>query len=310
MKLTYGCDPELFLVNKRGSYKSAYGVIEGTKKNPFKVERGAYQVDGMAAEFNIDPAETEDEFVKNIQTVMSQLESAVGDLKFKIVDNCIFRDTVLETQPKEALELGCDPDFSAYTMAHNPMPIPPKPGFRTAAGHIHVGFVDNEEDVLGVNHMTRCQTLIKQMDRFVGLPLRLLEGPKAVRRQLYGRAGAFRPKPYGVEYRTPSNVWIKSEKLMRFAYKCTQSAVEELLDGYRAENDIKDYTIIDRDLAQDRYYANKMARLSSNTRLKSLFEEAGVLAEEAYPEAKTGYDAKAQNLAYQYGMAANKIGRL
>lgn len=310
MQLKIGADPELFLVNKQGSYRSAFGVIQGTKKEPFKVDKGAYQVDGMAAEFNIDPASTEDEFVENIKAVMARLKTDVGpDYKFKIVDTCTFKDEVLQTQPKEALELGCDPDWDAYTMATNRMPVPRVPGFRTAAGHIHVGFIENEPDPTGVNHMTRCQTLIKQMDRFVGVPLRLLEKDSS-RRNLYGASGAFRPKSYGVEYRTPSNVWIQSEEYTRFAYRCAVAAVEELLDGYRAEEEMNQsavHGIIDCGIggtAMKRQYMGHYARNVTNTRLSGLIEEALTMAARGDVSLKpAGFDHKAENIMHGIKMA-------
>ncbi len=52
---TFGCDPELFVINDEGVFVSAEGLIPGDKQNPYKVPGGAIQVDGMAAEFNIDP---------------------------------------------------------------------------------------------------------------------------------------------------------------------------------------------------------------------------------------------------------------
>jgi hypothetical protein len=44
----------------------------------------------------------------------------------------------------------------------------------------------------------------------------------ALRRELYGKAGAFRPKPYGVEYRVLSNRWLNSEALIRWVYNQSQ----------------------------------------------------------------------------------------
>jgi len=54
-QILVGCDPEYF-VKKNGIFQSAHGLIMGDKKNPQKVRNGAVQVDGMAVEFNIDPA--------------------------------------------------------------------------------------------------------------------------------------------------------------------------------------------------------------------------------------------------------------
>ena len=59
-KILVGCDPEVF-VAQGGVFKSAYNLIKGDKKNPQKIRSGAVQVDGMALEFNIDPAATENE---------------------------------------------------------------------------------------------------------------------------------------------------------------------------------------------------------------------------------------------------------
>jgi hypothetical protein len=51
------------------------------------------------------------------------------------------------------------------------------------------------------------------------------------RRQLYGKAGAYRPKPYGMEYRVLSNVWLKNKSLQRWVYRNTMRAIKELQYG-------------------------------------------------------------------------------
>ena len=71
-EILIGCDPEVF-VKKDGLFKSAHGLIKGDKKNPFKIRSGAVQVDGMALEFNIDPAHNEDEFVFLVNDVFDQM---------------------------------------------------------------------------------------------------------------------------------------------------------------------------------------------------------------------------------------------
>ena len=50
------------------------------------------------------------------------------------------------------------------------------------------------------------------------------------RRSMYGKAGSFRPKPYGMEYRTLSNRWIFNTDLIRFVYNATQEALEKMFD--------------------------------------------------------------------------------
>ncbi len=44
------------------------------------------------------------------------------------------------------------------------------------------------------------------------------------RRGMYGKAGAFRPKPYGVEYRTLSNAWLSNDERISI-----QSEIDMLL---------------------------------------------------------------------------------
>jgi len=76
--LTVGADPEVF-VKQGGKFVSAHGLVQGTKEEPFVVDKGAVQVDGMALEFNIDPAKNAKEFSDNIRVVMDILDGMVPD---------------------------------------------------------------------------------------------------------------------------------------------------------------------------------------------------------------------------------------
>src|SRR6187402_1390312 len=120
-KILVGCDPEFF-VKKAGVFESAHGLIKGDKKNPQRVNRGAVQVDGMAFEFNIDPAASEDEFCININTVLAEMRLLVPTHEFAMVPVATFTPEYMKTQPKEALELGCDPDYNAWSGDPNPRP--------------------------------------------------------------------------------------------------------------------------------------------------------------------------------------------
>jgi Phage phiEco32-like COOH.NH2 ligase-type 2 len=242
MKITIGCDPELF-VTKDGKYRSAHGLIPGTKEKPHKVQDGAIQVDGCALEFNTDPVDNADDFVQKITSVMAQMKEFVPDYDFAIVPSCRFNGNHFRALPDEAKELGCTPDFSAYTLRANPTPDN-KTTMRTASGHIHIGFIEsNDADVQSEEHMIRCATLVKQLDAYLGLPSVLYDLDKT-RRQMYGRAGAFRPKTYGVEYRVLSNAWLLSEDRIRFVFKQTMNAVTDLVAGKRASVKIRDDTLI------------------------------------------------------------------
>lgn len=249
MEILIGCDPELF-VTKDGKPKSAYGLIKGTKESPFKVDKGAYQIDGMALEFNIDPATSEDEFVENIKTVMRRLrEDVPTEYKFHIKPSVTFHAAHIKAQPEEARELGCMPDIDAYTLKENPKPNAAT-YMRTASGHIHIG-LEKDADITEEAHLIKYATLVKHLDLFLGL--RSLEWDKdQKRRKLYGAPGAMRLKPYGVEYRVLSNMWLTKEELVRFVYRQTLRCIDDLkTNGSLTE---KDYKNIAYDVSHGKYY--------------------------------------------------------
>lgn len=246
MDYQIGCDPELFFKDKSsGVAVSAYDLLPGTKKNPFVVDNGALQVDGMAGEFNINPAKTFNEFNHNIVSVMGVMRQIVPvNLEFNIVGSVVFTDEVMEAQPDIAKELGCDPDFNAYTLDANPRPVPLVPGLRTASGHIHLGVpVMATDDPRSAQHMELCSQLMKAMDRFCGTTSVIMD-PDPTRRQLYGCAGAFRPKPYGGEYRVPSNAWIATEETRREMYDMVAATMNWLMADDITRN-VPDADVID-----------------------------------------------------------------
>lgn len=242
MDITVGCDPELF-VTKDGKFRSAHGLVPGTKKEPFKVINGAVQVDGMALEYNIDPVDNADDFVGFNQSVLKQLKDMIPvGYEFAVVPSCKFNGNHFRAQPDEAKELGCEPDYNAYTGETNPRPDNTTT-MRTASGHIHIGFCE-ESDPYGDAHMTRCATLVKQLDCYLGLPSLLFDGD-VKRRKMYGAAGAFRPKPYGVEYRVLSNAWLLNEDRMRFVFSQTVNAVNDLVKGVRVYDSVGEWNLQD-----------------------------------------------------------------
>jgi hypothetical protein len=228
MEIKIGCDPEVF-VRQQGTFKSAYGLIQGDKANPQPVRNGAVQVDGMALEFNIVPALTEDQFAYNVQDVFNQLKLMVPDYEIVTVPVAQFDPAYMAAQPMEALELGCDPDFNAWHQgAVNQKPNGDRP-MRTASGHIHIGWTDGQ-NINDGEHQANCNEVAKQMDFFLGLPSLAYDDDK-LRRSMYGKAGCVRYKAYGVEYRTLSNAWLRSESLMRWVYRNAQKGMEALING-------------------------------------------------------------------------------
>lgn len=265
MDITIGCDPELF-VSEDGSPRSAWGLIPGTKDKPFEVEDGAVQVDGMALEFNTRPVKTADDFVAVTNNVLRQMREMVPDkYQFEIVPSVKFNGNHYRAQPEEAKELGCTPDYNAYTLKENEKPDN-KTSMRTASGHIHIGFCEGA-DPMSDEHMLRCSTLVKQLDCYLGLPSLLFDGDKK-RRAMYGAAGCFRPKSYGVEYRVLSNAWLLSDERKRFVFNQTVQAVNDLIAGKRPFLDIGDDVL--QDTINKSHIGNVQYYLARNLILNNL----------------------------------------
>jgi hypothetical protein len=244
----FGADPELFVVDTEGNYVSAHGLIEGTKQEPFKVDKGAYQVDGMAAEFNIEPVDNFEAFNTNIITVLRQLKAALPKgFGLKIEPAVRFSQPVMDAQPAVAKEMGCDPDFNAWTGDVNPTPdTTEEPLLRTASGHLHIGWTE-DMPVTDEIHNLHCRDLIKQLDWFLGA-WSVRKDPDVTRRKLYGKAGAYRPKPYGAEYRVLSNFWLKDKATRLIVWNRMQEAiaqmrVREYAKQYDKHNDLIVHTI-------------------------------------------------------------------
>lgn len=229
---TFGCDPELFVLDPTGKAVSAEGLLPGTKEKPHPVPGGAIQVDGMAAEFNIEPAATFYEFDSNIKLVMKGLKSHLPkDYTLSAVPSMVFDEDVWDKAPEKAKELGCTPDFNAWTGNVNPPPNDPEnPRLRTASGHLHVGWTEDAE-LSDLQHILNCRDLVKQFDWFLG-GWSLKTDPDPIRRRLYGKAGACRFKPYGVEYRVLSNFWLTTPGRRLHVWNRMQTAIHRMRYGF------------------------------------------------------------------------------
>jgi hypothetical protein len=237
MDIIIGCDPEVFVRNNRG-YIPARVVAPnlGDKDNPtdFGDDTNG-QIDGMALEFGITPTADPNVFVRRVQKALQHFDALATnmDASLAIVPVATFDFTQTWQVKPEDLELGCSPDFNAYSGRRNVIPKDVPTGFRTAAGHIHIGWTSNQ-DPFSPGHLADCRDVIKQLDAmFMGTYLHphVIMELEIQRRRLYGKAGAFRPKSYGVEYRVPSNNWLKSAEAVYRAHQLTMLAVQDLAAG-------------------------------------------------------------------------------
>lgn len=221
-----GADPELFVGNG-GQILTAIGKVGGTKEAPRLVPMGALQEDNVLLEFNIDPAESLEVFIRNIKGVLAKGREDLAQHGLDViagVSSHIFEADILDAAGEQAWVFGCEPDYNAWTRDVNYMPRDVHPCLRTAGGHVHIGF--NHIDTVTKR---KSADVIKMCDYILGLSS-VIRDTDERRKQLYGKAGACRFKKYGVEYRTLSNFWLFSDELLAWAYQGGRAAYERLED--------------------------------------------------------------------------------
>lgn len=235
-----GADPELFAVDTVGDFQSVHDILPGTKAFPLVVPRGAIQVDGVAAEFNINPARSRSEFMKNLKNVESLLlrllQNQRPQWRLEARPTAHFRPSYFASLPEHALALGCDPDYNAYTGE-----VQEKPDgsvfYRTGSGHIHIGWTKDQKP-LDPDHFKTCCDLVKELD-FVLYSQSSRWDKDKTRASLYGKPGSFRPKPYGVEYRVLSNAWLNLTNTRMFVYDAAKATAEQFFKGFRRSTEWK-----------------------------------------------------------------------
>lgn len=227
-RVRLGCDPELFLLDAKGNFFPGCGLTGGTKDKPvdlaplLKAAQGVnfdkYSVkqlqgvglleDGVAVELNTPSSADSESFQNIIYGAYSGLRSWAGakGLSLSPANTMDVPDAVWSQHPT-ARELGCMPDYSAYK---GDLLSPPRErevpsdvvnsSRRYSGGHIHLGYEAS---------LTPAPIMARFMDLVVGLPLLVWGGKQGERGLFYGQAGIFRTKKYGVEYRTPTNFWVR-----------------------------------------------------------------------------------------------------
>jgi hypothetical protein len=289
--LKIGSDAEFFLTNPSGQAVAVCGLLGGTKEEPRPVLGGngyAVQEDNVTAEFNIPPASTSEEFALSITKMLEYLREEFNQKQL----TCVYRSELPflteNLSHEKAHQFGCEPDFCVWTRSVN---SPPRfdtllferkarerqlTGELRAAGfHIHTSYlVDGEPPQL--EHQ---EFYVKMQDVYLAVPLLAREiyvigqagALPQFRRAYYGRAGAFRPKEYGHEYRVLGssslsmnvelNKWIFETNARIIDMMNTRnSAFEEKLD--------ENAGIIDR--AINRYHTDYIQHIMSNFQVAPL----------------------------------------
>lgn len=228
IKFFAGADPEVF-VGDQTSVRSIIGKIGGTKQNPIPLEvlgdGFAVQEDNVALEFNIPACGSKADFINNLNKATSFLENII-----KTNHGLHFIKESAISFPKEemydpaAFVFGCEPDYNAWTRKRNPRPKATDPLLRSCGGHVHIGVDGLDPHEIG-----------KGCDLILGVPSVMMDKGD-LRKQLYGKHGAIRIKPYGVEYRVLSNFWIFEDKYKSWVWDGVERVLGMVSEGYKFDD--------------------------------------------------------------------------
>lgn len=223
--VTIGADIEYFLQDKQSKeIITAEGIIQGTKYEPFCFDQNnkffATSLDNVLAEHCIPPVDLTNKqgFIENILKSQHYIESLNENICLAIQPSARLLDKYLQSET--AKTFGCEPDYNCWNGGDaNPRPTSAVSNLRTAGFHVHFGYEKPgyDENI----------EFAKRFDLFVTLPALLIE-PENERRLLYGKAGSFRNKPYGLEVRTLSSYFASSPELIGWVFEQSKVVVENI----------------------------------------------------------------------------------
>jgi hypothetical protein len=232
-----GADVEQFLLERStGLIVPCVGILPGTKQHPHPLETygNFVQEDNVMVEWNISPHTDAMEFTWAVEAVQDEVQEFLDAeypdtyrLDYKIPAHEFRTEQLFSDQ---AQTIGCEPDYDAYTGGKVRNNLPKLSNWRSCGGHIHLGGDFQCPDFVAA--------LFAELFISVKGDIRWPDSP---RKQWYGRPGVFRPKPYGIEYRTPDNSWTfdreDTESVAYNAMACTsyltRTAPEEIHAHFR-----------------------------------------------------------------------------
>jgi len=232
MQMTVGTDPEVFFTENKSVYPAGLVFEEQFGNDTVDFPYGSLIADGVALEFQPLAAPEPEVVVANLKALLAVgvNMAKTAHKKLRIIPEFPFDTAWCEVDPHLG-EFGCSPDQSAWGEECRPASInAAEHPWRYAGCHIHLGVVDNQEYFMQEGVIERSS---KALDRTVGLAAMVLSGNKdKLRRGVYGRPGIYRHQPWGMEYRTPSNMLLRSPTTMEFIFKLTKKVIELSVEHY------------------------------------------------------------------------------
>jgi hypothetical protein len=203
-----GADPEFFVFDINSNPVNVFKFLKNSKTNPIIKDSCYYFYDNVTLEFNFPPAKTEFDFSEKIKNCLHFASEIISPGKLVNQASVDFDD--FDKKNSNFFEVGCEPDIDAYSLSYNKIQsnIFQNSLTRYAGGHLHIG--GGDDDVVKDNLIK--PIFVYMLDLFLGVPCILLDhGVDSFKRKnVYGKAGSYRNKPYGLEYRVLSPFWLRS----------------------------------------------------------------------------------------------------
>lgn len=225
-EVTYGSDPEFMLFDRElNRIVSAIGVLNNDKHTPHDLGDGfRVYADNVLVETSFNPTKSKDGIIDSIRKAIAKIHAHVGS-RYHLIANSAHIYEREDMMVQEAWAIGCDPNFNAYTMKEN-HPSGFKDFMRTGSCHLHIGHPLLSDPKAKAN-------AVKLLDIYLGCASVIFDkDPTAIlRRSLYGRAGEYRPTPYGIEYRVLGGFPLRSPVLMDLVMDIVGHAIEFVDNG-------------------------------------------------------------------------------
>jgi len=247
VKILIGSDPEVFARPIGEKYcvppiffiqNNLLKVIEDDDTDHpvmYKDDKVKIISDGSAFEFNITPENYPDNFYNNFSNGVNILNEMLTPLGYEVYHSPIIpfflekiiTDTALLSMYAFSCRFGCDPDIDIYSGMYSKSVDASKIKTRFGGGHIHINYPHNRELTEDIINQ------VKIFDILLGNTF-VKNSPTPVedkgRQKYYGRPGKIRLQSYsdgstGIEYRTPSNSWLKSLESVTTMFQAVEKSL-------------------------------------------------------------------------------------
>lgn len=216
--VSFGSDPEMFILKDGKVVPSVFIIPEDDQ---------AVTRDGFQVELHPGVNNCREVAGSNIARCLMQARDYARGIGAELSFGVGVRidDETWKKSPISLRRFGCNPTENSYGDKKRRV-TGMRERFRAGGGHIHVGLYPN---LKGGDY----NKMVMLMDIFAGNTMVILDQDESniERRKNYGRAGEFRPKPYGLEYRVLSNFWLRHYTLWSMASGLVRNALGLMAAG-------------------------------------------------------------------------------